>query len=270
MPRWDEDISAHYAHNVGWLTGANGKPATDGQRVLSWHDAAPRGGDNILRALGSQPANGPLRELWRHDRVRPNVRALVFDPAGGKARGFSGSFGIAASAMPLGADGTRQNKGVTLAAVFQAEKSASVSQAASVAGAASLLAIRVNAAGEIVAIANSGPDSVSVTADNLPPHSPVIAAASWSAATGELLLLAMIPNAESGKAPLISLSASKETVSPPAAAMTQIDIGHAGDARDKAAPFAGLIAEVLVYASALNEADLNLLVKSQLRPVFFK
>lgn len=261
FPPAGEDLSMHLvvdAGAVGVGTGGDGRPAPAGLNapVQFWHDLAERGGSERLAPLSGRA--GPLRVTWPaatgFSGVRKGRQALRFRREAG-ADSVLVTEARDAGAMPFGGAAVRGDRGLTLAAVFQADADRVPARVLELTGGTAGVSLHVAADGAIRAECRSGGGRADLVLGQLDARRPVLVLLTWDAASGGLT---MRGREASGRA----VEAKPAKLAAPAAALTKITLGGAGAAGNDA--FQGYLAELLVHASALSVDQAQLLAGKQL------
>lgn len=278
MPPLDEDRALHFVADVGTLQAgrsSDGKPfpAYANDSVMDWRDVAPRGADNALRPWQGKAAFAPKRVVWPTAATGPSVKgnraALQFKSAPSAPFALEGSFKSASKSLPFGGDVIKGPQGLTVAVVFQNGPDARAGTLLQLRGeGADALTLILTADNKLQIQGSSASGRVSMESKDINVSLPTIAVVTWEASTGKLHLLALNPPAESkGKIPLFQGS-SNESAPVPASPLTQLQIGSGEPA--PAGQFHGLLAELIVYASALNDEQRRILGSTQLKSYYFK
>lgn len=243
-PPMDADLCLHLVANTG-LKKADGKAAGDKDVVTQWHDIAPRGGDNLMRAVDPKPDHGPRRITWASTPssvAGPNGGRTVLDFHGrgskGSALEMSGP-GRDKDQFPFGSAATKQPKGMTLAFVAQADgdKLPTTLMRLSGDGGAEVV-ISVDKEKRVVAAVSGGAGaSATLTTKEVNPTIPFTTVLTWDAGSGEVVL--KVKDA-TGK-----LNEAKAAVSAPKSPLYQVQFGAALSAEQ----FSGWLADVLLYAA---------------------
>lgn len=269
MPPLDADLALYVTAGVGTLgagKSSDGKPfpAYVNDSVMRWHDVAPRGRDNVLslpEGAGALPAK---RVVWPVAAEGPSVKgnraALQLRAGSSKAPVLEGRFKSNAAAFPFGSDTVKGPRGASLALVFQAEASAATVLVTAQGSGGGSLRLETTAGKGLAVVAASSGGQARLESSGIDVTLPTIAVASWEAGSGKLHLLAINPAAKSGgKIPLFQQTAPA-TAGAPSEPLDHLAIG----------PCNALIAELLLYASALDEEQRRLLGNTQLRNYYFK
>lgn len=269
MPPLDEDRVIHLIAEVGTFQGAkssDGKPfpAYANDSVAQWLEVAPRGGNNFLlfpEDAGALPAK---RIIWPVNANGPSVKgnraALQMRASSSQSPVLEGRFSRSAAAFPFGGDPIKAPQGATLAVVFRSETS-KTGVVASVRGSGGeFMSLEVTSGGGVLAMVKGISSVARLESSSIDPAQPTIAVATWNPGERQLHLLAFNP-APAPKTPAPTFQQSIAAPVPPAAsALDQIVIG----------PFTGLLAELILYASALDESQRRLLGNVTLKNHYFR
>jgi hypothetical protein len=266
FPPAAEDLSLHLVADVGAVgdgVGGDGRPSPAGLNtpVQFWHDLAERGGGTQMAPSGGRA--GPLRVTWLtasgSTGVRAGRQALRFrrEPA---ADSMLAATVTAAETMPFGSGVVRGRRGLTLAAVFQADADRVPARVLELMGGADGVSLGVSAEGEVRAECRCGGRRIELALPQLDARRPCLVLLTWDAATGEVGLRGREVGGRTLQAMSVKLVA-------PAAALSRLILGGAGTSGNDG--FQGYLAEVLVHAAALTVDQIQLLAGKQLPDHYF-
>lgn len=258
------DICAHFIAGEGVLSDG-GRAAGIGDPVLKWSDQASRGGANTLEPADSKTANAPVLTAWNAPTLKAGLKAVDFKVTQGGPKQLLHV--VAPNQMPQfpkGQGSSEGPKGVTVAVVFQAAGGKPPHRVFFMGGPrGEFCVIRVDGKNNISAVARVGKPAVTLSGTTTKGNVPTVAILSW-AATGEVFLKASDAN---GKR--LEQSAGNRPMPQP---LNRIEIGRIvtpdGQTVGLSEQFRGLIAEVIVYASALSREQVRDL-ESELRSRYF-
>lgn len=278
MPPLDEDRCLHVIAGVATLQSnrsSDGKafPAYANDPVAEWRDLTPRGDDNFIIALEGKPVFAPKRIAWptatKGPSVKGNRAALSFESVASAPFAMSGQFSASATAFPFGSLPTKGPRGLTIAVVFQGQSASRGGTLLALSNAANesiTLQLLPSNALKIIAKGKSGQGDL--TSEKIQTDQPTIAVVTWATSSGKIDLLALNPSKElRGALPSFQGSAAT-TVAAPSAPLTKIAIGSGSNVASE--QFHGLLAELIVFSSALNTEQMRLLGSTQLRSYYFK
>lgn len=274
FPPQDLDLVLHVVANVGQVK--NGKDSTGrpisanvGEPVYEWHDLAPRGQANVFRALPGGAATAPLRQNWNHQNAKSGRSVLDFRPRDSKpAALLLGDAGKEVEQFPFGKAPVKGPRGLTLAAVFQADASRLPTCPLTLfSGDGSSVKLVVNKDKNLVAeFQNASGAKSSITSKDVDGTKPVAALLTWSADSGEVALRV---RDGSDKA----FNGKGTTLPVPSKALSQLQIGKVSGASapggDSADLFAGWMAEICLYASVLRQDQMQLIEGPNLKSYYF-
>lgn len=269
MPPVDEDRVLHLIADVGTLQStksSDGKPfpAYANDSVAQWHDVAPRGGNNFLISPSNSGALPPQRLVWPVNASGPSVKgnraALQLRGGSSGAAILEGRFSSQARAFPMGGDAIKAARGATLALVFQidAGRAGTIAQTSNANG--EVLRLEATGKGSLMALVKGASNEVRLESSTIQCDQPTIAVVAWNPDKRQLFLLAINP-VPAPNSPNPSFQKAVAAPLPPAStALDQVAVG----------PCNGLLAELMVYGSALDESQSRLLANTQLRSHYFK
>lgn len=275
-PPADRNLSLFYVGNTGTLSnrkGGDGKlaKANTNEAVLEWRDLAERGNDNILRAPGGDPANGPKLVDWPVNQTgsgpKSGRKTLDFHPRNGKTAALIlADPKDEAVNLPFGNQQVLGDPGLSLIGVSQADggklpvrvMSLGNDQDASV-------IIRVDSGKNFVAEVKRGSSSAKIVSKDANGTMACVWTLVWNAnGNVEFRVKDSDGRSFSGTA---KVTGSK-------APLTRLAIGrpHDGDASASVSgseQFQGFLGELLVYATALK-ADQTQLLEGRLRDYYIQ
>jgi serine/threonine protein kinase len=279
MPPLDDDRCLHLVADVGTFKSgqsSDGKPfpAYANDRVIEWHDVAPRGQDNPLQAFQRKPTFAPKRIAWPTSPSGPSVKgnraALQFLSSPSAPLAMESLPGASnASAFPFGTEPIEGPKGATVAIVFQDSAEPQAAKLLTLqANAKHALTIRITPAKAIHVTVQSAGGTAELETQNINASQPTILIASWNGLTGKIEMFALNPPPEPGKPSKVFQQISNSAAPAPQAPLTQLLISSADTA--PAEQFHGVIGELIVYACALTRDHRLFLGSSQLKSYYFK
>jgi len=266
-PPQDADLCLHLISSVG-VRQKNGTNANLNELVTEWHDIAPRGGDNYLRALNGSTDYSPKRVLWdTNPLVKTGRTVLDFHSRNGKPTSLNIYNPADVGQLPFGKNSTHSSKGLTLGLVFQADEKKLPCQVASVSADGNLcVTLRVSSEKNLLVQLSNGTSEVKITSRDINASLPTTLLVTWDSA--------------SGKAELRAKDASGKTftggaeLKAPSMPLSWITIGKAQDPSKGAIPpeeqFNGWLAEFLLYASVPTNDQLQLLEGRVLREYYIQ
>ncbi len=274
MPPLDDDRVLHFVADTGTFQAgqsSDGKPfpAYVNDSVMRWHDVAPRGQDNFLTPLEGKANLAPKRVVWPTAPSGPSVKgnraALQFKAFSGPPPILEGRFAKASASFPFGNDAAKGPRGATIAVVFQTDPEVGPVTVLTLQGKSTdSLRLETTAAKNLLATASSSGGQARLESQGIDATAPTIAIVIWDSVTDKLHLMAINPVSEpKGKLPLFQKSA-EGTAPAPAGPLDYLLVGGSS------AGFQGLLAELLVYACALNEEQRRILGSTQLKSYYFK
>lgn len=274
FPPQDTDLVLHLVANAGaskTSRDASGKPhaASNGEPAPEWHDLAPRGQGNGMRAWKNTADHAPVRLLWTHQNARSNRAVLDFRSRNGRASALllSDPAGEAPQ-FPFGTASVKGPPGMTLCLVFQAADSSLPTEVASLASAdGSSVSLKVSREKSLIAeFKNSSGSRSTITSKDVDPTKPISAILTWQSDNGTTSL-----RARDGTGRTFSTNGS--SVTPPGSPLTRFQIGRADNGGGAPPPtdqqFNGWLAEALLYASVLRSDQLQLLDGPNIRDYYF-
>ncbi|MCB1224986.1 MAG: protein kinase [Verrucomicrobiales bacterium] len=283
-PPLPDDRWLHVIASVGTFrpdTSSDGKPfpAYVDDRVAVWQDLAPRGKDNGFCLWQNRLDAAPRRVLWPTNSKLPSIAenraALDFSVPDNLPKALEiPNVWRNPTAASLGQQTTRGPRGLTAVVVFQSPKAAGSARVLTLPVNQEVnLTLRIAPTGGLTVIALNSDAKSQISTSNIDASLPTIAAITWEKSKSELRLMAVNPAAQSGKDP-IEFFETSPNVAMPDKTFAAVQLGRSAY-QDKPMPnsgewFTGLIAEVIVYASALPESDLRKLVSEQLAKYYFK
>lgn len=264
-PLQEQDVCVHYLAEAG-VYGEGDKPADVGDKVLKWGDFAPRGGDNPLTALELHPDHAPRLSAWSAAVIKPGVKALDFRIAEGEKpkQLWHTATAIQLQAFPKSREPVRGGPGATMAVVFQATGGKNPQRVFFLGGeGGQSLVLRVDGKNEVFAVASMGKPRITVQAAGVNGNWPTVAVVRWTV-DGELTLRASNGNGKTAQ--------KKASGRPMRHALSRIEAGRCfnpnGDLVNPNEQFRGMMAEVIVYSSALDDAQMKEL-ETSLRERYF-
>lgn len=269
FPPVSEDIVMHFMAAVGVSSGrmgSDGKPAlvSTNSPVSTWHDLAPRGDDNRLETPDKKPANNLRRINWitgdSFSGIRDSRQGIDFSLEGGKAPSLHAeATDSRLDLMPFGNAARKGERGLTLAVMLQVKPGTLPMQVLGLsADKDNSLALRINSQKEFVAEFRAAGKTTSLTAPRINATRPCSVLVSWNA-NGSLLLRA---REASGRNASIEGKANA-----PTQPLGRLQIGGESPG---ASPFQGILAELILHASALKLDQSQLLSGSQLPSFYLK
>ncbi len=266
-PPQDADLCLHLISSVG-VRKKDGGHANVNDLVTEWHDLAPRGDDNFLRALNSSTDYSPKRVLWdTTPQVKAGRTALDFHTRNDKPTCLNISNSGDIGRLPFGKNATQSPKGLTMALVFQADEKALPCRVASASAEGNLcVTLRVSTEKNLSVQLCNGTSEAKITSRDVNASLPITVVVTWDNA--------------SGKAELRAKDAAGKTfiggteLKAPSAPLSWITIGKAQDPSKGPVPpneqFNGWLAEFLLYASVPTTNQLQLLEGSALREYYIQ
>lgn len=278
MPPLDEDRCLHFVADVGTLQSgrsSDGKPfpAYANDAVVDWRDLAPRGSDNPLQPWQGKPAFAPKRVVWPAASAGPSVKgnraALQFKSAPAAPLALEADFSSSAKTFPFGGDPVKGPIGATIAVVFQNSADSRAGTLLQLRGSGpDALTLSLSASHQFIAEASASSAKARVETTGIDVSHPTIAIVSWDSSTGKLHLLALNPPAAAkGKIPLFH-GTSSSSIPAPSSPLSRLQIGSGEPSQSL--QFHGLLGELLIYASALNDEQRRILGSTQLKSYYFK
>ncbi len=272
FPPADRDMVVQLAGTTGVLSNRknpDGNPAlaNENEAILEWRDLAERGNDNFFRAYQNNIAYGPKRILWPPAPtgiagVRPGKQVLDFKPRDGKACGLNlvdtsnqtENFPFGGGKLFTG------DAGMTLGVLFQADPNSLPTRILTLSNdSGSKVILSVTATKQVAVEFQNGGSSSTIFTKDVDPTIPCVAAISWNAKTGATDLRARdVPNKY--------FRAEGTKVSAPNKALNKLQLGMAVDSNGRTPSagdqFTGVMAEVILYAAALRNDQIQLLEKT--------
>ncbi len=258
------DICAHFIAGEKSLT-EGGKPASVGDSILKWGDLASRGGDNALEASDSKATHAPVLADWTGGALKSGLKAVDFRPIENNPKQLRVAVGGAQLAhFPKGPGTSEGPKGVTMAVVFQAVGGKPPQRVLFLGGGRGEAGmIRVDGKNSTFGVAKLGKATTQLPGGAAKGNSPSVAILSWSAG-GDVFFISSDANGRRNE----KTAAGRPMPEP----LTQIELGKVlttdGKTVGTTEQFRGLIAEVVVYASALSKENARKLEK-ELRARYF-
>jgi hypothetical protein len=255
-PPQDADLCLHLISSVG-TQKKDGTQANVNELVTEWHDLAPRGDDNYLRAVNGSTDYAPKRVLWEtNPMIKTGRIALDFHSRQGKSIGLTVHHSADLGELPFGKNATHSPKGLTLGLVFQADEKNLPCQVASIRAEGHLgVTLRVSSEKNLLVQLSNGTSEVQITSRDINASLPITLLVTWDGA--------------SGKAELRAKDAAGKTftgstvLQAPGRPLNQITIGQAQIQHKGSVPpdepFNGWLAEFLLYASVPSNDQLQLL-----------
>jgi hypothetical protein len=266
-PPQDADLCLHLISSVG-VRKKDGGHANVNDLVTEWHDLAPRGDDNYLRALNSSTDYSPKRVLWdTTPQVKTGRTALDFHTRNDKPTCLNISNPGDIGRLPFGKNATQSPKGLTMALVFQADEKTLPCRVASVSAEGNLcVTLRVSTEKNLSLQFCNGTSEAKITSRDVNASLPIIVIVTWDSASGKAVLRA---KDAAGK----TFNGGTE-LKAPSAPLSWITLGKAQDPSKGPVPpneqFNGWLAEFLLYASVPTTNQLQLLEGSALREYYIQ
>lgn len=270
LPPNDTDAVLHLVSMVGICKDASGKPvpANIGEPALTWHDLAPRGKGNTLRAYSLKSEHAPIRQNWINNGVKGGRIALDFRPRNGKPCAMETvSAGDQSAEFPFGGKPVKGNAGLSLAIVFQADATRLPTRVATLLNdKGARVSVLVSKEKTIVAEFDNGAGGKSSLASkDVDGSKPSLVIITWDAASGGIIFRA---RDGSGKA----FMANGDNLPKPTAPLNRLQLGKVKDFNGKdvgyADQFAGWISEVQLASGILNNDKHPLWENSQLKDFY--
>lgn len=274
FPPQDDDLVLHLVSNTGQSKNskdATGRPnaANNNDPIFEWHDLAPRGQSNIMRAFQNTAAYAPLRQNWSHPNIKSGRVAFDFRPRDGKPGALLLTDPAKESAQfPFGSASVKGPKGLTFSIVFQADASKLPTRVMTLLSTdGSSVSLSVNKDKHLVAefLNNSGAKST-ITSKDVDGIKPLAVILTWDAESGATAM-----RARDGSDKGFSAAGSK--VAAPGQPLTRLQLGRVSDSSgtmvDSADQFTGWLAEVEMYASVLRTDQIQLLEGPNLKNYYF-
>lgn len=274
FPPQDDDLVLHLVSNIGQSKNskdATGRPnaANNNDPIFEWHDLAPRGQSNIMRAFQNTAAYAPLRQNWSHPNIKGGRVAFDFRPRDGKPAALLLTDPAKESAQfPFGSASVKGPKGLTFSILFQADGSKLPTRVMTLLSTdGSSVSLSVNKDKHLVAefLNNTGAKST-ITSKDVDGLKPLAVILTWDAETGATAM-----RARDGSDKGFSAAGSK--VPAPGQPLTRLQLGRVSDSGgtmvDSADQFTGWLAEVEMYASVLRTDQLQLLEGPNLKNYYF-
>lgn len=272
FPPVDGDICVHLVAGVGCL-GLDNKLAGPDSTVLEWHDIAPLGNDNLMRAYNKSADFSPKRTFWPTPKdgdigAKPNKSVLDFRPREGKPISLSLSDPAGEkSKFPFSYDPPRGDQGMTVAIVFQADSSKLPMRVLTLSGdEGTAVLLRVDKDKRLIAEFRNGDAKGYLTSKDVDPTLPCTVVIAWNAKTGATELRAK-------DAPGKTYRGTGKTKAP-TTPMMRMQLGKVVGSNQENAPssdqFSGYVAEVVLYASLLTVDQIQLLESKTLRDYYIQ
>ncbi len=256
-------ICVHLVSNVGTRTGGDADAKTN-EALLEWHDLSPFGQDNFLRSFNAAAEYSPRLIDWPTENtgVKPGRKAIDFRLRSGTPSAMnltdpeqeSGAFpfGTVTKSGPL-----NFARGATVVVAFQASSADLPTRVVTLTGEDASLSLRVDEQRNIIAEAQSSDGKkVEIVSSGIDGSFGSVAIISWKGDTGEMQLRA---RDGSGK----TYRAAPSNAPPPAKPLSKLQLGRVldpqGNPVSKADCFSGVISELIVFSTALqdNQMDVN-------------
>jgi len=245
-------------------TGSAPSPKVDGGNLISvWEDLAKRGGNNVLASRDLKPENSPERVPWTTSEggIKDGRTALRFTNKSGKPVSMrSYQAGTGKDDFPFGKQAPPSPPGMTLAVVMQASGNQLPCRVITLLAPNSQgqVTLNVNSSKAFEAEFKSPSGSTKLASTFVDATQPSVAILIWNPANDEVQLRTRDQFGRTHRA--------TGKVPAPTQPLSDLEIGGGGS--DKARMYNGLIADVVLLATAQKE-DQTLILDKDLREHYF-
>lgn len=248
--------------------------------VFAWKDVAERGRDSTLFAPSNQGADHPSLVSLKPDATFPLARErrfIRFSGEGSPAAALSSSAKNQAREFPFGSSSAGATRGLTFAIVFFQEVKGRQQTVFNLSSSHGSAALRLGDKGEVrfggrvAGVPDNQQPSVTIPRDKFNPVEPLLVTGIWSAEPAQMQLRLRAASGYAWQSAPVDAPLPKD-------ALGSLLVGREGlpsatstnkstDPKSLRA-FAGGIAELLIYAAALNEGEIKSL-EAQLASYYF-